>query len=54
MTVGNLVVLGIVVAVIAIAILVLIRDHRSGKCSCGCDECSGCCSKCIEVEDKKD
>ncbi len=53
MPAGNLIVLGIVIAVIAMAVIVLIRDHRSGKCSCGCKDCCDCCGKCIEVEDKE-
>ena len=58
MTVGNIIVLCIVIAVIGGAIAILIRDHLSGRCSCGCDDCSGCSCGCgrliIEDQDDKD
>lgn len=53
MTVGNFIALGIVILVIAGAIAILIRDHRSGKCSCGCDGCSGCCGR-VTIEEQDD
>lgn len=54
MTTGSIIVLGIVIAVIAMAIIVTIHDHRSGKCSCGCSECSECCGCCgtVKIEEK--
>ncbi|MBQ6547333.1 MAG: FeoB-associated Cys-rich membrane protein [Candidatus Methanomethylophilaceae archaeon] len=54
MTVGSMIVLGIVIAVLAGAVYILIRDHRSGKCSCGCECDFSCCGKCIEIEDEKE
>lgn len=54
MTVGNIIVLGIVILVIAGAIAILIRDHRSGKCSCGCDDCSGCSCGRVTIEEQDD
>lgn len=54
MTVGSLIVLGFVALAVVGAILSLVRSHRSGRCSCGCDGCcSGCqkCKKCIEIEE---
>ena len=53
MTLGNIIVLGIVIAVIGGAIAILIRDHRSGKCPCGCDECDCGCGRVI-IEDQDD
>ena len=53
MTLGNIIVLCIVIAVIGGAIAILIRDHRSGKCSCGCDECDCGCGRVI-IEDQDD
>ena len=56
MTAGSMIVLGIVVLAVGGAIFSLIRGHRSGKCSCGCEGCScGCsCSECIEIKDGKE
>ena len=52
MTAGNIIVLGVVILLIAGAIAILIRDHRSGKCSCGCDDCSDCCCRCVTIEEQ--
>ena len=54
MTAGSLIVLGFVALAVVGAILSLVRSHRSGRCSCGCDGCcSGCqkCKKCIETKE---
>ena len=36
----------LLVALIAVALLLairkIVRDRRRGKCTCGCDGCSGC------------
>ena len=54
MTTGIRIVLGIVAFAVVGAILSMVRSHRSGRCSCGCDGgCSGCqkCRKCIEIKE---
>ncbi len=42
MTMGDLIVGGIIAVMVILAIYVLIRNKRSGRNSCGC-KCSGCC-----------
>lgn len=53
MSTGDIIVLGVVVLLIGGAIFTLVRSHRSGKCSCGCEDCCNCCSSVISIEDKK-
>ena len=53
MSTGDAIVLAVVIIAIAGAVFSLVRSHISGRCSCGCDQCSGCCEKIIDVEDKK-
>ncbi len=36
----------IVLLIVVLAIRSLIRERRSGKCSCGCSSCSGSCPHC--------
>ncbi|MBR2294458.1 MAG: FeoB-associated Cys-rich membrane protein [Clostridiales bacterium] len=42
--IGNIVVIGIVVVIVALALMSIIRDRKSGKNSCGCN-CAGCALK---------
>ena len=53
MSTGDAIVLAVVLIAIAGAVFSLVRSHISGRCSCGCDQCSGCCGKVIDVEDKQ-
>ena len=53
MSTGDIIVLIAVAVVIIGAITVILHDFRSGKCTCGCKECSGCCNKCIDVKDEQ-
>jgi len=41
MSVGDLIVIGIIAALALGAVFVLWNDHRKGRSSCGCN-CSGC------------
>ena len=43
MTMGSLLVAGVLAILIAGAVVSIILEKRSGKCSCGCD--CGCCGK---------
>ena len=47
MTTGSLIVIGILVLLVGGAIYSMIREKRSGKCSCGC-ECGCCGGDCCE------
>lgn len=42
---GTIIVGIVVLAIIAAAIVKIIRDKRSGKCNCSCEGCSGCDKK---------
>jgi len=42
MTTGDLIVGGVIALMVIGAILVLIRNRKQGRNSCGC-KCSGCC-----------
>ena len=42
MTMGDLIVGGIIAVMVILAIYVLVRNKRKGRNSCGC-KCSGCC-----------
>ena len=52
MTIGSIIVLGIIVAAIILAIVILVHDHKMGRSSCGCSDCSGCCDCCKTVDIK--
>ncbi len=52
MSTGDIIVLAVIALVIVAAVLIIVHDHRSGKCACGCKECGGCCN-CVEIEDEK-
>lgn len=43
MTTGSLIVAGVLALLIIGAIVSIIMEKRSGKCSCGCD--CGCCGR---------
>jgi hypothetical protein len=51
MTVGSMIVLAIVIAAIGGAVISVVRNHRSGHCSCGCDGCCKNCKRCIEIKE---
>ena len=53
MSTGDMVVLAIVLLLVIGAICSLIRAHLLGKCSCGCENCSGCCGKVLDIKDKE-
>ena len=57
MTAGTAIVLAVVIALVALAVLSLIRGRRSGKSTCGCD-CGSCGCRCgrsaVKIEDRKD
>ena len=53
MSTGDAIVLAVVIIAIAGAVFSLVRSHISGRCSCGCDQCSGCCEKVIDIEEKE-
>ena len=42
---GSIIVGGILLVMIAAAVVKIIRDKRAGKCNCGCEGCSGCSKK---------
>ena len=52
MSTGDIIVLAVIALVIVAAIAIIVRDHLSGKCTCGCKDCSGCCN-CVEIKDEK-
>ena len=52
MSTGDIIVLAVIALVIVAAVLIIVHDHRSGKCACGRKECGGCCN-CVEIEDEK-
>ena len=41
MTVGDIIVLGVLALVVGLVIARMIRDNKKGK-SCGCGSCKGC------------
>ena len=45
MTIGDMIVIAVLVLVVALIVRGMIRDRKKGKCS-GCSGCSGCCSSC--------
>ena len=53
MSTGDIIVLGVVILLVAGAIVSLVRAHRSGKCSCGCDHCDCGCGKVLQIKDRK-
>ena len=53
MSTGDIIVLGVVLLLVAGAIISLVRAHRKGRCSCGCENCSCGCGKVLEIEDKR-
>ena len=54
MSTGDIIVLAVVLVLVAGAIFSLVRSHRSGKCSCGCEDCcNNCCSSVLKIEDGK-
>ena len=42
---GTIIVGAILLAIIAAAVVKIIRDKRAGKCNCGCEGCGGCSKK---------
>ena len=44
MTMGDILVIGVLVLVIVLIVRGMIRDRKKGKC-CGCSGCSGCPSR---------
>ena len=52
MSTGDIIVLAVIALVIVSAVFIIVRDHLSGKCSCGCKDCSGCCN-CVEIKDEQ-
>ena len=42
---GSIIVGAIVLAIVAAAVIKIIRDKRAGKCNCGCEGCGGCSKK---------
>lgn len=53
MSPGDIIVLALVAVAILTAIVLTVRNYRSGKCSCGCDRCCGRCHNRVEMEDKR-
>ena len=45
MTVGDIIVIAVLLCVIGLIVRGMIRDKKQGKC-CGCSGCSGCAGKC--------
>ena len=43
MTMGDVIVIAVLVFVVAVIVRGMIRDRKQGKC-CGCSGCSGCAS----------
>ena len=54
MTVGSVIVLGIIAVAITLAVAILVHDHMAGRTSCGCSDCSGCCNcrKTVDIKDR--
>ena len=44
MNIWDYIIIGIIAAVVIIAVTVVIKNKKNGKCSCGCDcsHCQGC------------
>ena len=53
MSPGDAIVLAVVLLLMSGAIISLVRSHLSGKCSCGCENCNGCGSRILEIEDER-
>lgn len=45
MTMGDIIVIAVLVLIVALIVRGMIRDKKKGKC-CGCSGCSGCASCC--------
>ena len=47
MTMGDVIVIAVLVLIVALIVRGMIRDKKKGKC-CGCSGCSGCnsCASC--------
>ena len=45
MTIGDIIVIAVLLCVIGLIVRGMIRDKKQGKC-CGCSGCSGCSGGC--------
>ena len=51
MTMGDVIVIAVLVLIVALIVRGMIRDKKKGKC-CGCSGCSGCsgCNSCASCK----
>ena len=44
----------VVILIVILMIRSLIKEKKTGRCSCGCSSCNNVCTHCLESADKGD